>query len=177
MRSQEPGCPSLVSVAVIKLSKIDCWLGRFYLVYPSQSQPIAEGSQGRRSSRQELEAETREEHYLLACFLWLVQMPFLKSLAPSAQGWPSPQWSGPFPISINNQEYAPQRGPQARLIWKVPQLRFHFPRWLVYIKLTNPKQCHGICNSRRWCLLSIKNGEEIILFIHAVSDILLWKLK
>ena len=50
--------------------------------YSLSSRP--EASQGKELKAGELEAETTEECCLLACFLWLAQLPYLDILGPPA---------------------------------------------------------------------------------------------
>jgi hypothetical protein len=49
------------------------------------------------------EAEAMEEHNSLDCFSWLVQLSFLYSPSPYAQGWHCPQWASPSK-AISNWE-------------------------------------------------------------------------
>lgn len=72
---------------------------RVYLAYKLKS--INEGSQGKNPRQQPkgTEAQTMEEHCLLALPKALFQLPFLSSPGPHVQGQYGPQWAGPSYIN------------------------------------------------------------------------------
>lgn len=50
------------------------------------------------------EVETAEELWLLTCFVWLAQLPFLYTPEPLAQDWHHPQWARPRRLAYSQSD-------------------------------------------------------------------------
>lgn len=82
---QALGCPSCFVVTVMNTDVMEERKG---FLLPYNSQATVRSSKGVRAAAQfekteaGIEAETVEDHRRLACFPWLVQLPFLRSRDP-----------------------------------------------------------------------------------------------